>query len=133
MSSDPPDSWEKLKVLSVAISSIAIPIVVAVVGSTFSKDQREKEIGVRYVELAIQLLRATPDAESKALRTWAIKVVDHYSEVPLPEDAKQELEFRQIKIDIQKLGESQLELSKRLEDADSAAKKAIESIKQRGK
>ncbi len=103
MASELPLRWEKLKVLSVAIASLAIPLVVAVLGSTYSKDQKDKEIGARYVELAVGILRSEPSPQSKALRSWAISVIDHYSQLPLSKEAKAELELQQLNVELQEV------------------------------
>lgn len=88
--------WEKLKVLSLVFSSLAVPIVLAVLGNSWSGAQKQNEIGVRYVELAAGILRAPPSTETRSLRLWAISVIDHYSQVPLPMSAKQELEQQRL-------------------------------------
>ena len=129
MTTELPAQWEKLKVLSTLIATLAIPVVLAFVANSFSKDQKEKEIGMRYVELAVQILRSEPNPETKALRTWAISIIDHYSQVPLPAEAKNELEFQQLKAEVQKLSEIQLEASKALDEMDKKAREAIDRIK----
>ena len=129
MTTELPAQWEKLKVLSTLIATLAIPVVLAFVANSFSKDQKEKEIGMRYVELAVQILRSEPNSETKALRTWAISIIDHYSQVPLPAEAKNELEFQQLKAEVQKLSEIQLEASKALDEMDKKAREAIDRIK----
>jgi hypothetical protein len=129
MTTELPAQWEKLKVLSTLIATLAIPVVLALVANSFSKDQKEKEIGIRYVELAVQILRSEPNSETKALRTWAISIIDHYSQVPLPAEAKNELEFQQLKSDVQKLSVIQQETSKALDEMDKKAREAIDRIK----
>jgi hypothetical protein len=94
--SDLSPGWEKLKVLSVVFSSLAVPIVLAILGNIWTKSQKQDEIGVRYVELATGILRAPPSEQTKTLRLWAISVVDHYSQVPLPASAKEELQRQQL-------------------------------------
>lgn len=93
--------WEKLKVLSLVFSSLAVPIVLAVLGNTWSSAQKQDEIGVRYVELAASILRSSPTPETRSMRLWAISVIDHYSQVPLPPSAKQELEFQRLQEQMQ--------------------------------
>ena len=129
MTTELPPRWEKLKILSTLIATLAIPVVLAFVANSFSKDQKEKEIGIRYVELAVQILRSEPNSETKALRTWAISVIDHYSQVPLPAEAKNELEFQQLKAEVQKLSVIQQKASNVIDELDKQAREAIDQIK----
>ena len=130
MATELPQIWEKIKVLSVVIASLTVPVVVAVVGNSYSKEQKDKEIGVRYVELAVEILRAAPSPDNKALRTWAISVVDHYSALPLPKEAQAELQFEQLKIQVENLSKFQQESSKTLDALNEAAREAIRKMKE---
>lgn len=130
MATELPPIWEKIKVLSVVIATLTVPVVVTVVGNSYSKEQKDKEIGVRYVELAVEILRAAPSPDNKALRTWAISVVDHYSVLPLPKEAQAELQFEQLKFEIQNLSKLQIEASELLNKLDEKARDAIGKIKE---
>jgi hypothetical protein len=47
---------------------------------------------VRYIEIAVGILREKPDQEkTNALRVWAVNVVSSYSPIPLSPDAIKEL------------------------------------------
>jgi hypothetical protein len=128
-----PPIWEKIKVLSLVIATVTVPVVVALVGNSYSKEQKDKEIGVRYVELALEILRTAPSPDNKALRTWAISVVDHYSVLPLPKEAQTELQFEQLKLEVQNLSKIQQEASDLLNKLDEQAKDAIRGIKEGGR
>lgn len=130
MATELPQIWEKIKVLSVVIASLTVPVVVAVVGNSYSKEQKDKEIGVRYVELAVEILRAAPSTDNKALRTWAISIVDHYSVLPLPKEAQAELQFEQLKIQVQNLSKFQQEQSEILDAMHEKARDAIRKMKE---
>jgi hypothetical protein len=58
------------------ISSIALPLVIAVVGGCYNVNMKNSENRVRYVELAIAQLRAPPTPETSALREWAVGLLD---------------------------------------------------------
>lgn len=77
--------------------------MLALVANTFAREQKEMEIGARYVELATEILRAEPKPETIALRTWAISVIGHYSRVPLSREAKDELESQRIEFMLKSL------------------------------
>ncbi|MEM7207506.1 MAG: hypothetical protein AAF434_06765 [Pseudomonadota bacterium] len=84
-------NWEKLKILSIAVSSIIIPIVIAIVGHMFSKASAERELQGRFIELSVQILEQEPSEHTKNLRSWAVNVINQYSEVPIDEITKEEL------------------------------------------
>jgi hypothetical protein len=85
------DSWEKAKTVGSLLSSILLPLVLLLVGSQFTAATKEREIQGSFVELATQILRETPTAETKLLREWALKVIDRYSGVPLPAETARSL------------------------------------------
>ena len=111
--------WQKVRVTSVLIASVLIPIIVAFIGNSYTKAIKDNEIGVRYVELAVKILAEKPGSESegnedsnglenKAVRKWAAEVINHYSEVKLSADAMDELERQ--KLLIQNVAKSTVEL-----------------------
>jgi hypothetical protein len=112
--------WEKLRVIAFVLASVLTPVVIAVVGQTFSKAEKEREIGVRYVELATNILRTEPKQSTRALRSWAVSVIDHYSEVPLSKQVRNELELEQLMF----MFEVQSKLQKQQVELESIAEKA---------
>lgn len=43
----------------------------------------DKEIGVRYTEISVAILRESPSKQTKELREWAINIFKKYSPIPL--------------------------------------------------
>lgn len=123
-----PPQWEKLKIVGSLIATLGIPLALALVANSFSKDQKELEIGVKYVELATQILREEPTQESRGLRSWAVSVIDHYSRVPLSDAAKNELEFQRLKTEMLKLSLTQQALSNIQDSMNKASMEAIRSL-----
>ncbi len=82
--------WEKLKIVSGLIAAVIVPVVIAYVGNNYSSAIKDKELQGRYVELAANILNTQPNEGNKALRAWAIKVINNYSGVPMSEEAKKE-------------------------------------------
>jgi hypothetical protein len=123
-------SWQKAQAVSVIAASVAVPVIVAFAGNAFTQSQKNQELGVRYVELAVGILRAEPSKGNKALRSWAITVVDHFSPVHLPDEAKSELELDQLLIELQTSLQKQSELLKQKSDTSKAAhEKAMEAVR----
>lgn len=75
----------------VAISSIFVPLVIAGIGAWYNISMKDSENRVRYVELAIEQLRALPTPETTALREWAVSLLDSQAPVKLSDEAKHQL------------------------------------------
>jgi len=78
--------------LSKIIASVAIPILLVVYGNSINSTIKEKEIGLKYVEVAVGILKSKPSAETTALRKWAISIIQKHSTIPLNSEAIKELE-----------------------------------------
>lgn len=104
-----PLRWQKAQVIAVVMASIAVPVVLAVIGNAYTraqkdaelvslKEQQEAELSVRYVELAVEILRAPPRKQGAQMRGWAIQVLDRFSPVSLPTPAKESLATTQLQV-----------------------------------
>lgn len=112
--------WEKVKAASTLVSTVVIPLVVVLIANNYTQKQKESELAVRYIELAVGILRAAPDDQTRPLRKWAVAVIDHNSIVPLPDDVKKSLESTQLSYE---------DIMRRLEAQNIEGEKAIRSIK----
>jgi hypothetical protein len=93
------DFWDILKTIAVAVGAVAIPVVLAMLGNQVSVSMKDRDVRLRTVELAIGILREDPkttNRETKALRQWAMDVIDSYSGIPLPPEARSELQKEPI-------------------------------------
>lgn len=86
-----PLAWLKFQALCVVTASLAVPIVIALIGNAYTDAQKSSEVSVRYVELATSILKTAPTESNKALRTWAVEVLDATSPVKLTSQVKEEL------------------------------------------
>jgi len=86
-----PLAWLKFQAICVVTASLAVPIVIAIIGNAYTDAQKHSEVSVRYVELATSILKSPPTEENKALRTWAVEVLDATSPVRLTLHVKEEL------------------------------------------
>lgn len=75
------DWLDKLKDFAQILSLVAIPLVVAWVGSAIQSAVKEREIRRDYVQIAIGILGAKET--TPALRSWAVQVLELNSPVPL--------------------------------------------------
>lgn len=53
---------------------------------------------MKYIELALGILKAPPSSDTEQLRIRAIQVMDKYSEVPITEEMKRELRTNKIPV-----------------------------------
>ena len=81
------DYWDKAQI----IGTLLIPIAIAVFGIFINNTIKEKEIKLKYIELAISILRDEPKQETIGLREWAINLVQKYSIEKFSEGALEEL------------------------------------------
>ncbi len=84
------DGWDKLQILGV---SLMAPILLALVGSCFNDSIKQRDIEVRFVEMAIGVLKQDPakHPNTKEIREWAFDVLVQHSPVDFSESARQEL------------------------------------------
>lgn len=82
--------FQKLESLSKGFAAVVIPIVLLVVGQSFSSATKEREIESKFVEMATAVLNNDPgdkpSNEVKSLRRWAVAVIDKFSGVPMPRE-----------------------------------------------
>ncbi len=82
---------EKLEKLSKITAAIAIPVLLAVGGWIFQAQSQNNKLSHDYVKLAVDILRADKDSNDEALRTWAVDLLNEYSEVKFLDDARDSL------------------------------------------
>ncbi len=92
-----PSSWARLKVASTLAGTVLIPLVIAYASNEYTNAIKQNEIGQRYVELAVGILSKPPAESTMETRKWAVKVVNHYSEVRMPDVTQEELIKNQLK------------------------------------
>jgi hypothetical protein len=89
--SDSGSRWQAMNAISGLLAAVCIPVVLALVGQYYTSALKEREIQGHFVELALSILKEPPRPEARAVRLWALKVVDKYSGVPLSDSARSEL------------------------------------------
>lgn len=78
------ENLEKLKLWVQIISSAAIPLVIALMGWLIQSTLSEAGLKKDYVQMAITVLKETPNKENEELRQWALSIVDKNAPVPIP-------------------------------------------------
>ena len=88
------DAWDKAKVIIKIISLLLIPLLLFIYGNRINTTLQEKELSVKYLEIATGILSQEPKKTPPSLRDWAIDIIKHYSkEVPLTDHAVNELKY----------------------------------------
>lgn len=82
--------WEKRKIIANWVAAIAIPLALGIGGYLVNIALKERESETKFIELAISVLSSEPKPfdDYRALRKWAVDVLETYSDVPIPEQAK---------------------------------------------
>jgi hypothetical protein len=74
-----------------AAATMAVPIVLAIVGSSINKTIAEKDRSLKYIELAAEMLKAETNLN---VRDWAVDVINNYSEIKMSGAVKQAISGR---------------------------------------
>ncbi|MBU1700306.1 MAG: hypothetical protein KJ970_03680 [Candidatus Eisenbacteria bacterium] len=84
-----PEWMNGLGTLLIGIGALFTPLVVGSMTASITKSNSESEVGVRMIEVAVDLLKQSPDSlgRDRDSKEWARKIVNNYSPIPLPEDA----------------------------------------------
>ena len=92
--------FEKTRIVSNLAATILIPLAIALVGNWYTSAIKQKELSAKYVELAIKILNKEPSEGSEEIRQWAIKIINTYSEVKIPEQLKIQLLLKPLEIKV---------------------------------
>ncbi len=90
------DSWDKLQIVFQFVGVFIIGAILTWQGNSIQHSIRTKELNLRYVEMAINILMSAPTEENASLRQWAIDMLDNYSELKFKQQAR--LELRKVSI-----------------------------------
>lgn len=88
-----------IRIAGAVSTALIVPAVLAYIGNQYTTALKEREIQAQYVKLAVEILQAQPTEVNRSVRTWATKVIDKYSGVPLGADAEKAL-VEQVPISI---------------------------------
>ncbi|HVZ42864.1 MAG TPA: hypothetical protein VHA82_03555 [Ramlibacter sp.] len=86
-----PDRLETWKQITQIGSSVAIPVILALIGYFVQSSVTEAGLKKDYVQMALGVLKEQPSKENEELRQWAIAVLDKSSPVPIPASLKSHL------------------------------------------
>ena len=97
------DCWDKLIIIVFIISSIIIPIVIAISGyyinTTLQKNEivvRNVEISVKFIDIATDILSDKPTEDKIVLRNWAIEILKENSPIIITPEIEQQMKENSI-------------------------------------
>lgn len=82
---------EAFKNVMTGLAAIAVPVTVAYVGNYFAVATKDKDVGVKFVELAVGILSKEPTKADANVRKWATRILEKYAGVDLDEQARQDI------------------------------------------
>jgi hypothetical protein len=85
------ESLEKLKLWLQIIATIALPLIVFIIGNQVQRSIATQELGKSYVQMAVEVLKTPPTPENSELRQWAVATVDKHSPIPLSKELREQL------------------------------------------
>ena len=85
------ETLESIQPLTVILSSVAVPLIIAYFGNSIATANKNSENRVKYVELAVSILKVEPKSESRALREWAVELLDDQAPAKLSAVARAQL------------------------------------------
>lgn len=94
-SSPAPALFPRLTALSAMVAAVLVPIAIALAGHLYSRALKEREIQGQFVGLAISILRDSPHGDTtRAVRAWAVEILNRYSGVPISTELQNQLQTR---------------------------------------
>lgn len=84
-------SLQKAQSIATILSAVAIPLVIAVIGSSVQQTIAENGIKKDYLAMAISILKERGEKSDPDMKAWATAVVSEYSPVPFSAGAKEKL------------------------------------------
>lgn len=82
------EKLERIQSIASIISSIAIPLVLAVTGYFVQRQFADEGLKKDYVSIAAGILKDDPTKQEPDLRKWAVNVLDSNSPIPFSNKAK---------------------------------------------
>lgn len=101
--------WEKAKVVSGMAAAILVPVAIAGLGYFSEQASKKRDLGARMVELALTVVQRPTDTEEPEeavkddLHSWALDLLEKYSEVEMGETARRQIRARGIPPEAQRI------------------------------
>lgn len=81
----------KITAIVNTLSLLAIPIAISIIPLKYQESMQRDKINSEYIALAVTILKDEPTENNKQIRTWAVRLIDKYSEVKLSSVQQEEL------------------------------------------
>lgn len=99
------------------IKIVIVPLTIAFVSIYYTNVQKDSEINLKYIELAIDILKQPNSDSNQYLKEYAKDIIKKYSEVPLSKKAEEEIQkidffLNKYELDIEKMIDGNWEVIK---------------------
>lgn len=98
--SEESSSLGRWQAIASIIGSLAVPLILAVLGFYVQKGLSSADLQRGYVEIATGILKEDPEAQDKALRAWAVEILEKNSPVPFTQQLRNSLATEQVLIPV---------------------------------
>jgi hypothetical protein len=78
------DTWDKVAVFGNVISATVVASAVGLAGHWISLNIGNRDLDVKVMTLAVDILREEPDQTGEDIRRWAVQILEEFSGVPIP-------------------------------------------------
>ena len=72
--------WKKVQVISQCLASLVIPILIGVAGYTINSSLSKAELNLKYISLALDILKKGDTSEKPKLNEWAVNIIEFYAD-----------------------------------------------------
>jgi hypothetical protein len=87
---------DQIEICANIFSKVAVPLILLVLGLCLNSSYKEKELQLKYVEIAVGILGSQPSPDTLPLRTWAIKTVNNHAEIKMTTEVKRILKEKPL-------------------------------------
>lgn len=85
----PKDFLDRSRTIASIFAAVAVPILIAWIGSSFASSQKDRELALNWVSLSLEILQDVDQNEH--MRTYAVDTLAFYSEVSIPHELREAL------------------------------------------
>jgi hypothetical protein len=79
---------EQIETYAGIFLKVTLPLIMLTLGSCFINAYGDKEVRLRYIDIAVSVLNDKPSPEKQPLREWAVRTLNLYAEKKLTASAR---------------------------------------------
>jgi hypothetical protein len=79
---------EQIEIYAGIFLKVTLPLITLTLGSCFINAYGDKEVRLRYIDIAVGVLNDKPSPEKQPLREWAVRTLNLYADKKLTASAR---------------------------------------------